>query len=193
MMPTQVCLESRPIVWQPSLSQQQKWKRKSMWYSMGTTYLLYRYSKRVIWRRKGSETRKVEVRARNQELAKMKSLMFYQEQKNKRINKIKSKKFHKIHKKAEERRKEKEREVSVDLWLSCSCWKKRIRPCIVSCWRRMQWNELKNVFLWNIRTHRRWGWREGVRCSGWSELFGTECRMQIPGYVFANLFIVGCH
>ena len=32
-----------------------------------------------------------EVRARNQELAKMKSLMFYQEQKNKRINKIKSK------------------------------------------------------------------------------------------------------
>ena len=62
-----------------------------------------------------------EVRARNQESAKMKSLMFYQEQKNKRINKIKSKKFHKIHKKAEERRKEKEREVSVDLWLSCSC------------------------------------------------------------------------
>ncbi|KAK8799386.1 hypothetical protein JH06_3687 [Blastocystis sp. subtype 4] len=52
-----------------------------------------------------------EVRARNQELAKMKSLMFYQEQKNKRINKIKSKKFHKIHKKAEERRKEKEREL----------------------------------------------------------------------------------
>lgn len=52
-----------------------------------------------------------EVKARNQELARMKSLMFYQEQKNKRINKIKSKKYHKIHKKAEERRKEKEREV----------------------------------------------------------------------------------
>lgn len=52
-----------------------------------------------------------EVRARNQELARMKSLLFYQEQKNKRINKIKSKKYHKIHKKAEERRKEKEREV----------------------------------------------------------------------------------
>ena len=52
-----------------------------------------------------------EVKARNQELARMKSLMFYQEQKNKRINKIKSKKYHKINKKAEERRKEKEREV----------------------------------------------------------------------------------
>ena len=62
-----------------------------------------------------------EVRARNQELAKMKSLMFYQEQKNKRINKIKSKKFHKIHKKAEERRKEKEREVGVDSRISYSC------------------------------------------------------------------------
>ena len=55
-----------------------------------------------------------EVRARNQELARMKSLLFYQEQKNKRINKIKSKKYHKIHKKAEERRKEKEREVVHD-------------------------------------------------------------------------------
>ena len=44
----------------------------------------------------------------------MKSLLFYQEQKNKRINKIKSKKYHKIHKKAEERRKEKEREVVHD-------------------------------------------------------------------------------
>ena len=54
-----------------------------------------------------------EVRARNQELARMKSLLFYQEQKNKRI-KIKSKKYHKIHKKAEERRKEKEREVVHD-------------------------------------------------------------------------------
>lgn len=52
-----------------------------------------------------------EVRARNQELARMKSLLFYQEQKNKRINKIKSKKYHKIHKKAEARRKEQEREV----------------------------------------------------------------------------------
>ena len=52
--------------------------------------------------------------ARNQELARMKSLLFYQEQKNKRINKIKSKKYHKIHKKAEERRKEKEREVVHD-------------------------------------------------------------------------------
>ena len=55
-----------------------------------------------------------EGRARNQELARMKSLLFYQEQKNKRINKIKSKKYHKIHKKAEERRKEKEREVVHD-------------------------------------------------------------------------------
>ena len=52
-----------------------------------------------------------EVRARNQELARMKSLLFYQEQKNKRINKIKSKKYHKM---AEERRKEKEREVVHD-------------------------------------------------------------------------------
>ena len=32
-----------------------------------------------------------EVRARNRELAQMKSILFYQEQKNKRINKIKSK------------------------------------------------------------------------------------------------------
>jgi U3 small nucleolar RNA-associated protein 14 len=54
-----------------------------------------------------------DVKARNEELAHMKSLLFYQEQKNKRINKIKSKKYHKIHKKAEERRKEKEREVQV--------------------------------------------------------------------------------
>ena len=54
-----------------------------------------------------------DVKQRNSELAKMKSLLFYQEQKNKRINKIKSKKYHKIHKKAEERRKEKEREVCI--------------------------------------------------------------------------------
>lgn len=52
-----------------------------------------------------------DVKARNEELAKMKSLLFYQEQKNKRINKIKSKKYHKIRKRAEERRKEKEREL----------------------------------------------------------------------------------
>ena len=51
-----------------------------------------------------------DVKARNEELAKMKSLLFYQEQKNKRINKIKSKKYHKIRKRAEER-KEKEREL----------------------------------------------------------------------------------
>ena len=51
-----------------------------------------------------------DVKARNEELAKMKSLLFYQEQK-KRINKIKSKKYHKIRKRAEERRKEKEREL----------------------------------------------------------------------------------
>ena len=56
-----------------------------------------------------------DVKQRNNELSKMKSLLFYQEQKNKRINKIKSKKYHKIHKKAEERRKEKEREVILKL------------------------------------------------------------------------------
>ena len=44
-----------------------------------------------------------DVKARNEELAKMKSLLFYQEQK--------SKKYHKIRKRAEERRKEKEREL----------------------------------------------------------------------------------
>ena len=49
-----------------------------------------------------------EVRARNRELAQMKSILFYQEQKNKRINKIKSKKYRKIHKKAEEKRKAEE-------------------------------------------------------------------------------------
>ena len=52
-----------------------------------------------------------EVRARNRELAQMKSILFYQEKKNKRINKIKSKKYRKIHKKAEEKRKAEEREV----------------------------------------------------------------------------------
>lgn len=56
-----------------------------------------------------------EVRARNQELARMKSLLFYQEQKNRRINKIKSKKYHKIHKKAEAKRREQEREVVFEM------------------------------------------------------------------------------
>ena len=41
-----------------------------------------------------------DVKARNEELARMKTLLFYQEQKNKRINKIKSKKYHKIRKRA---------------------------------------------------------------------------------------------
>lgn len=52
-----------------------------------------------------------DVKARNEELARMKTLLFYQEQKNKRINKIKSKKYHKIRKRAEERREEKMREI----------------------------------------------------------------------------------
>ena len=49
-----------------------------------------------------------DVKARNEELARMKTLLFYQEQKNKRI---KSKKYHKIRKRAEERREEKMREI----------------------------------------------------------------------------------
>ena len=68
-----------------------------------------------------------EVRARNRELAQMKSLLFYQEQKNHRINKIKSKKYHQVHKKAEERRKEKEREVRLAARLTPAA--QRDRPC----------------------------------------------------------------
>ncbi|CAK4639696.1 hypothetical protein LEN26_017375 [Aphanomyces euteiches] len=45
-----------------------------------------------------------EVRARQGELAKMRAMMFYQEQKNKRIKKIKSKLYHKIRNKAEDRK-----------------------------------------------------------------------------------------
>ncbi|RHY27019.1 hypothetical protein DYB32_008913 [Aphanomyces invadans] len=45
-----------------------------------------------------------EVRARQGELAKMRAMMFYQEQKNKRIKKIKSKLYHKIRNKQEDRK-----------------------------------------------------------------------------------------
>ena len=49
-----------------------------------------------------------EVQKRHGSLAKMRSLMFFEERKRHQVNKIKSKKFRKIHKKQEAREKEKE-------------------------------------------------------------------------------------
>ncbi|KAJ3096578.1 hypothetical protein HK100_005536 [Physocladia obscura] len=58
---------------------------------------------------------KEEVAARRAELAKLRSLAFFAEQKAKRIAKIKSKTFRKVHKKSEARKASKEaKEVSID-------------------------------------------------------------------------------
>lgn len=51
-----------------------------------------------------------EFKRRHGQLAKLRSLMFYEERKRHQVNKIKSKKFRKIHKKQEAREKEKEME-----------------------------------------------------------------------------------
>jgi len=51
-----------------------------------------------------------EVAAKRQELARMRSLMFFQEQKHKRIKKIKSKLYHKLKNKAEKRKTDRELE-----------------------------------------------------------------------------------
>lgn len=45
------------------------------------------------------------------DLRKMKQLLFYAEQKRRRVNKIKSKKYRSIHKKERLRKEEKEKEV----------------------------------------------------------------------------------
>lgn len=52
-----------------------------------------------------------EIIERRKELAKMKSVIFYEEKKRQRINKIKSKMYHKIRKKQEKRALQKEREA----------------------------------------------------------------------------------
>jgi U3 small nucleolar RNA-associated protein 14 len=51
-----------------------------------------------------------EYKKRHGELAKMRALMFYEEQKRHRINKIKSKKYRKIQKRKREREKDAEDE-----------------------------------------------------------------------------------
>lgn len=51
-----------------------------------------------------------EYKKRHGELAKMRALMFYEEQKRHRINKIKSKKYRKIQKRKREREKDAEEE-----------------------------------------------------------------------------------
>jgi len=55
-----------------------------------------------------------ELKKRQAELAKMRSLMFYEEQKRNKINKIKSKKYRKIRKKQNQRAKTKELEAAID-------------------------------------------------------------------------------
>lgn len=52
-----------------------------------------------------------EIIERRKELAKMKSVIFYEEKKRQRINKIKSKMYHKIRKKQEKRALQKERDA----------------------------------------------------------------------------------
>lgn len=54
-----------------------------------------------------------QVQARMDQLAKMRQLLFYQERKNKRRNKIKSKDFHKRMKKAKEKKALKEQEKAL--------------------------------------------------------------------------------
>ena len=63
---------------------------------------------------KSPQVTPAEVRQRQQELAKLRALMFYDEQKAKRTKKIKSKMFRKLRKKKRMREEQKERQALID-------------------------------------------------------------------------------